>query len=580
METALFNLMLKDFWQYRNPLRVWTAVIAKLIKMRTAVLPTASALALSLMMLIAPWGSSSSLSQEDAASRIQAKIAQVGAGATKLRESGGDVRPILQEMRQVDTLLRSGEVEDAEKILDSLLTKLGVPATPPARAAAAPVYSRNCDPSQPMTVESGMTLDADCTVGGDLTVRGNAVLRFDYTGHGGQLVVRGNVIVQDKATLWIQGRPGERAIFVIDNEFGRQRSISSRDDAAIKLEYVEFRTHASGGRSKGSISMSYNARNRSSFEVTGSMLVAEESWLLANLYDSAKLTVANTQHVPTEIYVRGSSSAKLSGTGTRGGIWLDMAGAKGSFKVPDVNGPFSWRIGAGAGLNVGWSFQVDDARPVLGIEVRPTSAIAITGNGARAPIPGELRISYFVKDARETLDGLKAGMQNRTIGNRLTLKDVQLGPIAWQIYAEDNADLTISNSTINEIGIFGRNAKVRVEHSLLQLALLAAVAPGSSLDIRGCEIWNQNIEAENGSRVSIADSEIHGTLFDARDSNSAISIQGGAFHENPALCPRATMLDLATGQPTCNPFRPPGMPRRTGTGKVECTGTEGCTWDR
>jgi hypothetical protein len=535
-----------------------------------------------LLVLIAPRACSSSLSQEDAASRIQAKIAQVGAGATKLRESGGDVRPILQAMRQVDTLLRSGEVEDAEKILDALLTKLGVQATGPARSAAAPAPAsgRNCDPTRPMTVESSMTLDADCTVGGDLTVRGNAVLRFNYTGHGGRLVVGGNVIVQDKATLWIQGRPGERAIFVVDNEFSRQRSITSRDDAAIKLDYVEFRSHASGGRGKGSVYMGYDARNRSSFEAAGSMLIPEESWLLANLHDSAKLTVANTQHVPTEIYVRDSSSAKIGGADTRGALWLDTGGAKGTLKVPDVNGPFSWRIGAGAGLNVGWTLQVDDAKPGLGVEVRPASAITITGNGARAPATGELKISYFVAGTPELLDGLKAGLQNRVVGNRLTLKDVQLGPIAWQIYALDNADLTISNSTINEIGIFGRNAKVRVERSLLQLAVLAAVAPGSSLDIHDSDIWNQTIEAQNGGRASITDSAIHGTLFDARGTNSAISIEGGAFHENPALCPRATMLDIASGQPTCTPFRPPGMPRRTGTGKVECVSTEGCTWDR
>ena len=76
---------------------------------------------------------------------------------------------------------------------------------------------------------------------------------------------------------------------------------------------------------------------------------------------------------------------------------------------------------------------------------------------------GELKISYFVVDQRETLDGLKSGLQNRKVGDQLTLNDVQLGPIAWQIYAGDNADLTIKNSTINEIGIFGHNAKVQVE---------------------------------------------------------------------------------------------------------------------
>jgi len=62
--------------------------------------------------------------EESIATRIQAKISQVGAIATKLHESGADVSSIQQAMQHVDALLRSGESEDAEKALDSLLTKL------------------------------------------------------------------------------------------------------------------------------------------------------------------------------------------------------------------------------------------------------------------------------------------------------------------------------------------------------------------------------------------------------------------------------------------------------------------------
>lgn len=558
-------------------------MVVNLNRMRTATLANALGIALSTLILIAPWSCSNSLSDSltDTASRIQAKIAQVGASATKLRESGADISPIQEAMQQVDKLLQSGKIKEAEKILDSLIANPGAPATISAPAAVAPAEGRDCDPQQPMTVSSSVTVDEDCTVGGDLTVTGSAVLHFDYTGRkGGRLVVGGNVIVQNQATLWIQGRPDERAVFAIENEFSSQRTMTSTDDATIKLDHVEFRTQKSGGRGKGSVYMNYNARRRSSFEATGSMLVEEESWLLGNLHDSAKLTVADTQQVPTEIYVNDSSSAKISGTGTRAGVWLDAGGAKGSLTLPDVNRPFSWRIGAGTGLDVGWSLQVDNAQPGIGIEVKPTSALTITGNGARAAATGELKISYTVAGSRETLDGLKAGLQNGKISGRLTLKDVQLGPIAWQIYAGDNADLTIKNSTINEIGIFGRDAKVRVEHSVLQLAVLAALAPGSSLDIRGSDVWNQTIEVANNARVSIADSKIHGTLFHARDSGSNISIAGGSFYENPASCSPATMVNIATGQPKCNPFRTPGLPRTAGVGKVECAGTEGCTWGR
>lgn len=554
-------------------------MIAKLNTTSTTTFPNALGIALSLLILIAPWGCSIGLSEEDTASRIQAKISEVGAGATKLREAGVDVSPIQEAMHQVDKLLRSGNPGEAEKILDTLLMKLG--GTGPASAAVAAVDGRDCDPRQPMTVSRRVTLDEDCIIGGDLTVTGNAVLHFDYTRrNGGRLVVGGNVIVQDDAKLWIEGRPGESAVFVVDNEFSQQRSMTSRDGATIKLDHVEFRTQKSRDRGKGSVSMSYEARNRSSLEVTDSMLVEEESWLLANLHDSAKLTIADTQHVPTEIYIRDASSAKISGSGTRTGAWLDAGGAKGTLKLPDVNGPFSWQIGAGTGLDVGWSLQIDHAQPGIGIEVKPASSLMITGNGARAPATGELKISYFVAGSQETLDGLKAGLQNRKVSDRLTLKDVQLGPIAWQIYAGDNSDLSINNSTINEIGIFGKDAKVRVEHSVLQLAVLAVLAPGSSLDIRDSEIWNQRIEVANKGRVSIANSKIHGTLFHARDGGSNIFIESGSFYENPAGCTVATMVNIATGQPKCNPFRPPELPRSEGVGKVECRGTEGCSWGR
>lgn len=193
-------------------------------------------------------------------------------------------------------------------------------------------------------------------------------------------------------------------------------------------------------------------------------------------------------------------------------------------------------------------------------------------------VTGELKISYFVVGESETLQGFKAGLQNRRVSDRLTLNNVQLGPIAWQVYAGDDAVLTMKDSTINEIGIFGRNANVKVEDSILQLAWLAAFGPASTLDILNSEIWNQDIEAANSSKVTISNSNIYGSFFHARDAGSTIAISGGAFHENPSGCTQSTMVDISTGQPKCNPFRPPGLPQSTGAGKVTCVGTTRCTF--
>jgi hypothetical protein len=521
----------------------------------------------------------SSQSENPTATRIQGKIARVGAHATRINQSGGDVSKIQQAMQQVDQRLKAGDHVEAERILDGLLKDLGEPV---AGLASAPAASRDvaqCDPRRPMTVSGRVTVQEDCTIGGDLTVTGSAVLHFDYKKRsGGRVVVNGNVVVQDDASLQVEGRPGGRAVLVIDNEFDEHRSMTSRDRATVKLNHVEFRTQKAVDRSKGSVSMSYHARGRSSIEVTGSTIVEAESWLLGTLYDSARLTVVDTQHVPNEIYVHDSSIATIRGATTRTGVWLDAQGAKGTVTVPNVNGPFSWRIGAGNGLNVGWLLQVENAEPGLGLEIKTGTALTVTGNGARAPATGELKISYFVINSRETLDGLKAGLQNRTISDRLTLKDVQLGPIAWQVYAGDNADLTITNSLVNEIGLIGRDARVRVEKSVLQLAVLAAMAPGSSLAINSSEVWNQAIWVASKAQVSITDSEIHGTLFHAFADDSRITIKGGTFHDNPGSCSQATMVNIATGQPRCNPFSAPGRPRSSGAGKVDCAGTKGCAF--
>ena len=480
-------------------------------------------------------------------------------------------------MQQVDRLLKSGNHVDAEPILDGILKKLGESVETVSASAAVSGSSATCDPRQPMRVSTRVTLKEDCTIGGDLTVTGNGVLHFDFRERGGgRVVVVGNVAVQDDATLHVEGRQGGRAVLVIDNDHDSHRSMTSHDRAAIKLNNVEFRTQRTVDRSKGSVSMNYDGRGGSSLEITGSTIVEAESWMLAYLHDSAKLTVVDTQHVPNEMYVRDSSVATIRGASTRTGVWLDALGAKGSLTMPNTNGPFSWRIGAGSGLDVGWLLHVENAQPGLGFEIKPASRLIINGNGSRAPATGELKIAYYVIEERETLDGLKSGLQNREISDRLTLRNVQLGPIAWQIYAGENADLTIRNSTINEIGIFGRNARVRVDRSVLQLAVLGAFAPGSSIAINNSEIWSQGVEVGNRAQVTITDSQIYGTRFHLHDADSRISIQGGAFRDNPGNCSQGTMVNIATGQPRCNPFSAPGRPTKGGVGKVTCSNTQGC----
>ena len=120
------------------PLKIFGATVIDVHKkMITAVLAIALGIASYSPSLIVLFGPSHALAEEDTASRIQVKISQVGASATKLHESGADVSSIQKAMQQVNELLQSGKHQDAEKILDSLLTELGGPETRPAPAAIA-----------------------------------------------------------------------------------------------------------------------------------------------------------------------------------------------------------------------------------------------------------------------------------------------------------------------------------------------------------------------------------------------------------------------------------------------------------
>ena len=439
------------------------------------------------------------------------------------------------------------------------------------------VRSRGCPPVGAFTVRRSMRIVTSCTIRGDLVVTGGAVLDVDYSlSAGARFVVMGDVTLEGNATLWVHGSPGARGVFVVDNQFSQHRSLTSKDDSTLRLEHVQLETQAAVDPSKGSVYMSYEAQDRSRLIVDNASVATTRAWLLATFRDRSALRAIDADHVPTEIYVRDASSIWIGGDVTRTGLWLDAGGAHGALVLPDVSRPYTWSAGRGSGLDVGWTLDVDGAQPGLGLEVWPGTSLVVHGNGAHAPATGELKIAWFVEGGSQVLQGLKPGLQNRTVGDRLVLDGVQLGPIAWQIYAGDDARLSVVDSTVNEIGIFGRNAHVTVDESILQLAVLAALGPGSTLAIRRSLSWNQSIEAAHDAIVTIEDSAIHGSLLHARDAKSAIAIEGGAFFDNPAGCTESTMVDIATGRPRCNPFRPAGPPQRTGAGTVTCAATARC----
>ncbi len=413
---------------------------------------------------------------------------------------------------------------------------------------------------------------------GNLTVKGNAILTIDYTSApDNAFVVKGDVLLEEEGQLIVRGN--EQLMndgFIIANAYSSQYTIKTTDNSIIKLENIGIRTQTGTAAEKGSIYMSYDAFDNSSMIVDGAKLDNESSWLLGNFRDNAKLLATNTVYVPTEIYLNDSCSVSITGAETKTGLWLALTSGPHTLQLPNVStGSWVWSAGSDIGSGIHWSLSVVNSNPGLGVQLFPAATASITGHGVA---PGELTIGYFVSDNNETIDNLHVGLQNGVIiPGRLTLNNVHLGPIAWQIYSITSASLTISNSTINEIGIVG-DGQVTVNNSLLQLAVLACYGQNSSLTINDSDIWNQSIEADNNGQINLQNCDVYGSHFITKQGQSGIFVEGGAFHDNPPIDRSTTFVDIVTGYPNYNPFSAPGPPKKSGTGVITCMGVANCNW--
>lgn len=427
-------------------------------------------------------------------------------------------------------------------------------------------------------VVSESTTIATTTMVGNLTVKGSAVLTIDFTSDPEQVfAVKGNILLQDDGQLVVKGNKNlMNDGFIISNEFNSQYSITTTGNSIIRLENIGVRTQTGTVLENGNIYMSYFAKDHSAMIIDGAKLDYESSWLLATFNDQSSLEILNSMHVPTEIYLNDSCSVTIEGADTKTGLWMSLTSGAHTFQIPNVStGSWSWSAGANLGPGVHWTLTVTNSNPGLGVNLFPGAEANITGHGVA---PKELTIGYFGSGNNEVLDNLQVGLQNGVIvPGRLTLNNVHLGPIAWQIYSITPASLTVNNSTINEIGIVG-SGSVIVNNSLLQLALLACYGQNSSLTVSNSDVWNQAIETDNNGQISLTNCRVFGSRFMTRTAQGSITIVGGSFHDNPPVDLGTTFVDLITGYPNYNPFSAPGPPRKSGTTVVSCTGVANCSW--
>ncbi len=411
-----------------------------------------------------------------------------------------------------------------------------------------------------------------------LTVKGNAVLTIDYTSTPeNSFMVKGNVLLQDNAQLIVRGNKSlMNDGFIIANNFSSQYTLKTTGNSIIKLENIGVRTQTGTVSEKGNIYMSYDAMDNSSMIIDGAKLDNESSWLLGNFRNKSKLEITNSVYIPTEIYLNDSCSVSINGADTQTGLWMALTSGAHSVQLPNVStNSWSWTAGKNLGAGVNWSLSVLNSHPGLGVQLFPNASANITGNNVA---PGEVAISYFVSNNNETLNDLKVGLQNGIIvPGRLTLNNVRLGPIAWQIYSLTSASLTINNSTINEIGIVG-DGKVTVNNSLLQLAVLACYGQNSLLTVNNSDVWNQSIETNSNGKITLTNCNIYGSQFITRSAQSTIAINGGSFRDNPPIDRTKTFVDIISGYPNYNPFCAPGPPKKSGSGAITCVGVANCNW--
>ncbi len=418
-----------------------------------------------------------------------------------------------------------------------------------------------------VTITSSTLITGSCVINGDLTIVNGGTLNVDLTGIGADtFVVQGNILLQGNAVLWIHAAPGASGDqFIVSNTYNEQRTITTKDSSRLKLENIEFRTQEGNLANAVSMYMNYNAKDNSILYVNKTWLDPLKAWLLCNMFNKSTLIGFEPKSVPTETYLQDTAQIVLHGANTSMGLWLNFQDINDTLNLPPNQAlPYTWKVGRGfGGLASPWYLEVDTANPGLGVQIFPSSKITVNGSGL--PATGELKTAVMFANGTDTLKNLKTGLQNTTVADgpngRITLNNVNLGPIAWQIYILMNEDLFIKKSVINEIGIAGPS-HVTVDSCLLQLAVIGAVgAGGCTMTINNTEIWNQSINAANNSTMILNNCKVTGSVFSTADAQSHITVNGGCFFSNPAGCTPSTMVNIATGQPNCNPFIPSGFPQ-------------------
>jgi hypothetical protein len=408
-------------------------------------------------------------------------------------------------------------------------------------------------------------LAESCVIYGDLILGGSAALSVsgDLA-----LTVIGNIGLSGTASLSIDG-----GVLGIGNLTAFEWGIGAADDSTFALTNSQLITNPSG---LDNLTSTINASGRAKLIFDNATLDSTRNWLLANLSESSTLSDVSST-TPNEIYLGDQCTVSIAGPGTSEGLWLRLtSGSSGTLLLPNISTDFTWAAGSATGLDIGWNLTVTDAQPGVGIESHAGSNWTIVGADAGVK---DTTIGLYLDPASPpsgpiALNQLPLGIVGAaapyalsfpwSAQPQLTLQNVNLGPIAWQIYVGSvvdggpvPVDVTISDSPVNEAVVTA--GEMDLVDCNLQLAVLGAVAPGAVVHAEGDDNWSQTIQAENGGSILLDGSSIHGALFQASGggqidvtSTSLFAPDGNTPTCDFAACYAHMLTD--DGRPTCSPF--------------------------
>ncbi len=412
-------------------------------------------------------------------------------------------------------------------------------------------------------------LQQSCTINGNLVIGGTGTSASQLNiGSSIVLTVAGNVNLSGSGALSVNG-----GTLALANQFNLEYNINAADNANISMLNGNVTTNALGTHN---LTSTLYATGSANLQVVNATLNSNNNWLLAKLGGSSSLTSTNST-VPNEIYVNGHNLVSITGPQTQQGLHLAFpSGTSGSLTLPNTSTNYNWSAGSSTGLNVGWNLTVTNARPGIAIESHAGSNWTITGaNIGQKEATISLNLDPLTAPTSLlTLSQLPLGIVGAgtpfsltfpwSSQPQLTLNNVNLGPLAWQIYIGSGpapVNAQISNSAINEIGVIAGN--LSVINSTLQWGELDPIGRTSVINVQGSDIWGHNIQAGGGGAITIQNSTIHGNLFASSGCQagvcSVITLTNVTEAKNgtqSSCTGDINTLIQPNGTPLCDPLNP------------------------